>query len=209
MMVRQQKLAILIFLASGFGSAISMSVIPAMADGSGRPPGSSASTFEDNFREAFRLLADPARMRADWTVTAKASQGQWRFVITDNRSDSQPADSSGRKKNPSLKEHLNTLPPMTDLVLPQGAFVSLRILSDELVQTLVVPELGIKVDAIPGRLATLTLDTKSTGIFPSRCGDMCGSQADQTGFTIHIVDASMFQLWLDARHGVFSDTAKP
>lgn len=60
------------------------------------------------------------------------------------------------------------------LVIPTDLLVNLTITSTDVIHSWAVPNLGIKVDAVPGRLSTTTLYTYVDGVFYGQCSELCG-----------------------------------
>ena len=61
------------------------------------------------------------------------------------------------------------------LVLPIQSHVRLMVTSADVIHSFAVPSLGIKVDAIPGRLNQSDLFMKRPGLFYGQCSEICGS----------------------------------
>jgi heme/copper-type cytochrome/quinol oxidase subunit 2 len=61
------------------------------------------------------------------------------------------------------------------LVLPVQSHIRLLTSSADVIHSFAVPSLGIKLDAIPGRLNQVTLFIKRQGVFYGQCSELCGS----------------------------------
>lgn len=44
----------------------------------------------------------------------------------------------------------------------------------DVLHSLGIPGLGIKLDSVPGRLNSLVIETQDTGLFPGACYELCG-----------------------------------
>jgi heme/copper-type cytochrome/quinol oxidase subunit 2 len=62
------------------------------------------------------------------------------------------------------------------LILPTNTPVRFLITSEDVIHSWSVPELGIKVDAIPGRINQIIVEIKRPGVFYGMCSELCGSQ---------------------------------
>jgi len=60
------------------------------------------------------------------------------------------------------------------LYLPIASKVRLDITSDDVMHAFAVPSLGIKLDAIPGRLNVIYVDILREGVFFGQCSELCG-----------------------------------
>jgi len=61
------------------------------------------------------------------------------------------------------------------LVLPTMANILFLVTSADVIHAWTVPTLGIKCDAIPGRLNYLTARTLYSGVYYGQCSEICGS----------------------------------
>nr|AHZ34260.1 cytochrome c oxidase subunit 2 [Brachionus rubens] len=61
------------------------------------------------------------------------------------------------------------------LVLPTSANILFLITSADVLHSWTVPTLGIKADAIPGRLNYLSTMTPYSGVYYGQCSEICGS----------------------------------
>lgn len=61
------------------------------------------------------------------------------------------------------------------LVLPTISRILFLVTSADVIHSWTVPTLGIKVDAIPGRLNYLTSRTLYSGVYYGQCSEICGS----------------------------------
>jgi len=60
------------------------------------------------------------------------------------------------------------------LFLPVGIPIRLLITSSDVLHSWAVPSLGIKVDAVPGRLNQFIVEIKRPGVFYGQCSELCG-----------------------------------
>lgn len=60
------------------------------------------------------------------------------------------------------------------LVLPKNTHIRFMITADDVIHSWSVPALGIKVDAVPGRINHAHTFIKRSGIFYGQCSELCG-----------------------------------
>jgi cytochrome c oxidase subunit 2 len=60
------------------------------------------------------------------------------------------------------------------LIVPAKTHIRLVITSADVIHCWAVPSLGIKVDAIPGRLNQVSFITSRNGLFYGHCNEICG-----------------------------------
>lgn len=63
----------------------------------------------------------------------------------------------------------------TRLVVPFGSEVQCLTTSIDVIHSFSIPELGIKVDAIPGRLNSVTFQVTRPGLYYGQCAEICGT----------------------------------
>ena len=61
------------------------------------------------------------------------------------------------------------------LYLPTNSSVLLSLTSADVLHAFSVPALGIKADAVPGRISTVTSHTSAPGIYTGFCSELCGT----------------------------------
>lgn len=72
------------------------------------------------------------------------------------------------------KGQLRLLETDTQLIVPIEARIRFIITSSDVIHCFAVPSLGIKLDAVPGRLNQLMCVIKRTGYFYGQCSEICG-----------------------------------
>lgn len=82
------------------------------------------------------------------------------------------------------------------LVLPKRTHIRLIVTSNDVIHSFSVPSLGIKVDAIPGRLNQTSLEIKREGVFSGVCMEQCGTGHSKMPIIIVGTGAGEFVEWL-------------
>ena len=72
--------------------------------------------------------------------------------------------------------------------------------SNDDIHPFVVPGLGIKAEALPGRIEQVAIDTTKLGVYAAACAAPCEPQNKAMNFTVHIVDMVTFKYWLAAKY---------
>lgn len=81
------------------------------------------------------------------------------------------------------------------LVIPTDVLISLTITSTDVIHSWAVPNLGIKVDAVPGRLSTSLLSTYVDGVFYGQCSELCGVLHGFMPICVEAVSIDLFFYW--------------
>ena len=61
------------------------------------------------------------------------------------------------------------------LLLPVGLLLQLLVTGEDVIHSLAMPSLGLKLDAVPGRLNTVYILLERSGIFAGQCSELCGA----------------------------------
>jgi heme/copper-type cytochrome/quinol oxidase subunit 2 len=69
------------------------------------------------------------------------------------------------------------------------------ITSGDVLHSWAVPEMGIKVDAVPGRLNQVVTEIKRPGVFYGQCSELCGVQHGFMPISIVAVSFDKFLNW--------------
>jgi heme/copper-type cytochrome/quinol oxidase subunit 2 len=81
------------------------------------------------------------------------------------------------------------------VVLPVNTHIRLLITADDVIHSFAVPQLGIKVDAVPGRLNQQGIFIKRSGVFYGQCSELCGVNHGFMPIVIKGVSMKDFVYW--------------
>jgi cytochrome c oxidase subunit 2 len=87
-----------------------------------------------------------------------------------------------------------------DLYLPVGRPIQIRLTSDNVIHSFWVPEIGGKVDVIPGQANYFRFTVEHAGVFRGQCAEFCGVQHANMALYVHALPPGLFGRWL-ATHG--------
>jgi cytochrome c oxidase subunit 2 len=59
-----------------------------------------------------------------------------------------------------------------------------------------VPSLGLKVDAVPGRINQFLVEIKRPGIFYGQCSEICGPNHGFMPIIVQALEFNEFEQWL-------------
>nr|WMQ72222.1 cytochrome oxidase subunit II [Tibicinoides pallidula] len=82
------------------------------------------------------------------------------------------------------------------LILPFNTQVRLMITSMDVLHSWAMPSLGIKVDAVPGRLNQTSAIINKPGLIFGQCSEICGSNHSFMPIVIESIDNNAFLIWL-------------
>lgn len=78
------------------------------------------------------------------------------------------------------------------LILPSNSYINLLITSEDVIHSWALPQLGIKVDAIPGRLAEYVFFANFNGIYYGQCSELCGVNHGFMPICVETISSDIF-----------------
>ena len=82
------------------------------------------------------------------------------------------------------------------VVLPTHTDIRILVTSADVIHSWAVPSLGIKADAIPGRLNQIRFFIKHPGIFYGQCSEICGANHSFIPIVIEAIPLENFIKWV-------------
>ncbi len=81
-------------------------------------------------------------------------------------------------------------------VLPMQTEVRILVTAADVIHSWTVPRLGVKLDAIPGRLNQLGIYISRPGVYYGQCSEICGANHSFIPIAIEAVNFSAFTKWI-------------
>lgn len=125
------------------------------------------------------------------SLTFKVTGFQWYWVY--EYSDFFSSDSG---RYPNLLGDFRLLDCEDRFVLPFTLPLRLLVTSGDVLHSWAVPSIGLKADAVPGRLNQLILTCSRLGLFVGQCSEICGSGHRFMPILLEVVPSSFF-FWLN------------
>ena len=150
---------------------------------------------------SFKLLYYEADLPpADVTIKAIGKQWFWTYQYTSNGNfqfDSlgltQPdTDKSAAAGEPRL------LGVDNPLVVPVNKVVEIVPTGADVIHSWAVPQFGVKMDAVPGRLNHTWFKATQTGTFYGQCSELCGANHAFMPIEVKVVSEADFDNWVSA-----------
>ncbi len=83
-------------------------------------------------------------------------------------------------------------------VIPVNTHIRLLVTANDVIHSFAVPSLGIKVDAVPGRLSATSLYIDQVGKFYGQCSEICGTGHGFMPIYIIAVKPSVFEYFINS-----------
>nr|YP_313710.1 cytochrome c oxidase subunit II [Acrochordus granulatus]BAE20017.1 cytochrome oxidase subunit 2 [Acrochordus granulatus] len=131
------------------------------------------------------------------TIKATGHQWYWNYEYTDNTHVS--FDSYMIQTQDLQKGSPRLLEVDHRMTMPASLQTRIIVTAEDVLHSWTVPSLGVKIDAIPGRLNQLPLSTSRTGVFYGQCSEICGTNHSFMPIVIEAVPLSFFEQWLTTK----------
>lgn len=82
------------------------------------------------------------------------------------------------------------------VILPYLTQIRLLVTGADVIHSWTIPSLGIKADAIPGRLNQLNVMLNRSGVFYGQCSEICGANHRFIPISVEAIQPSAFLEWI-------------
>nr|AIG23256.1 cytochrome c oxidase subunit II [Murexia melanurus] len=127
------------------------------------------------------------------TVKAMGHQWYWSYEYTDYEDLS--FDSYMVPTQDLTPGQFRLLEVDNRIVLPMELPIRMLISSEDVLHAWAVPSLGLKADAIPGRLNQTTLTSTRPGVYYGQCSEICGSNHSFMPIVLEMSTLKYFEKW--------------
>lgn len=91
---------------------------------------------------------------------------------------------------------LRLLDTDTSIILPVDTHIRFIVTANDVIHSFAIPSLGIKIDAIPGRLNQISTLIQRTGVYYGQCSELCGINHGLMPIKIECLEIKEFIEWL-------------
>nr|SBW75629.1 cytochrome c oxidase subunit II [Centrochelys sulcata] len=127
------------------------------------------------------------------TIKAIGHQWYWTYEYTDY--ENLEFDSYMIPTQDLLNGHFRLLEVDHRMVMPMESLIRMLISAEDVLHSWAVPSLGVKADAVPGRLNQLTFITTRPGVFYGQCSEICGANHSFMPIVVESVPLKHFESW--------------
>lgn len=89
-----------------------------------------------------------------------------------------------------------------ELHIPTGRPIRLHLVSDDVIHSFWVPQLGGKRDVVPGQINELTLQAFVPGTYPGQCAEFCGLSHANMRFRVMVETPEQFASWQTSEQAI-------
>jgi len=128
------------------------------------------------------------------TLKAIGHQWYWRYEYTDFKD--VEFDSYIIQTEDLVQGAYRLLEVDNRVTLPINTDIRILVTAADVIHSWTVPALGIKVDAIPGRLNQLSVSINIPGIYYGQCSEICGANHSFIPICVEAINLKSFTKWL-------------
>ena len=146
-------------------------------------------------------------VNSNLTIKAIGHQWYWRYEYRDfwaiGRGSQVEFDAYIIPTNELERSIFRLLDVDTRMVVPFNIHVRILISSADVLHAWTVPSLGVKADAVPGRLNQVKFIAQRAGLFFGQCSEICGANHRFIPIVLEIVNSKTFLNWIICAQDLF------
>nr|AGF95008.1 cytochrome c oxidase subunit II [Mauremys sinensis] len=127
------------------------------------------------------------------TIKAMGHQWYWTYEYTDYKN--LEFDSYMIPTQNLPNGHFRLLEVDHRVVMPMESPIRMLISAEDVLDSWAIPSLGVKVDAVPGRLNQSTFIMARPGVFYGQCSEICGANHSFMPIVVESVPLKHFENW--------------
>lgn len=146
---------------------------------------------------SLKLLFFSDRIKnADMTLKAIGHQWYWSYEYPEEKIhfDSYMVEDKDLKPG-----QLRLLEVDKRIVVPAGKAVRLIITSEDVLHSFAIPSLGVKKDAVPGRLNETWFKVDKEGVYYGQCSELCGIKHGFMPIALEVVSPEKYKEWVKSK----------
>ncbi|MBN9555829.1 MAG: cytochrome c oxidase subunit II [Alphaproteobacteria bacterium] len=83
-----------------------------------------------------------------------------------------------------------------EVVVPVGKVIEIETTGADVIHSWALPEMGVKMDAVPGRINHTWFKAERTGVYYGQCSELCGARHAYMPIEVHVVTDAEYAEWL-------------
>ncbi len=152
-------------------------------------------------------LSNKVPDKTDMTVKIVGHQWFWSYEYPDFNN---VAFDSYIVNEKDLKPNQNRLLEVDNpLVVPVNTVIKIMVTADDVIHSFGLPDFGVKIDAVPGRLNQSWFKANRTGVFYGQCFELCGQGHGFMPIKVVVLSKENFAEWIKNKGGIKEETTVP
>nr|ACI95014.1 cytochrome c oxidase subunit II [Sivaloka damnosus] len=128
------------------------------------------------------------------SITVKTIGHQWYWTY--EYSDKKKIEFESYMTSPNEKKKMRLTDVDNRMKLPFLTETRMIISSSDVIHSWTIPSMGMKMDAVPGRLNQISFSIKKPGIFMGQCSEICGTNHSFMPITLESTNMENFIKWI-------------
>jgi len=161
---------------------------------------------------SFRLLYFEAALpKPDVTIKAIGKQRFWTYEYPGAQAGF-TYDSLGLSDADAAKAGKPRLLGVDNpIYVPVNKVIQIDTVGADVIHSWAMPQMGVKMDAVPGRINQTWFKATQTGVFYGQCSELCGARHAYMPIEMHVVSQADYDSWLAADDcgAAFAGTSAP
>jgi cytochrome c oxidase subunit 2 len=137
----------------------------------------------------------------EMTLKATGYQWYWGYEYPDQGGINFQSYMIPDKEIDKSKGQLRLLSTDNPVVLPVDTNIQILTTAADVIHAFAMPALGVKIDAIPGRINETWVRITKPGIYYGQCSELCGKDHAFMPIEIHAVSREEFNAWAISKGG--------
>lgn len=133
------------------------------------------------------------------TIKAVGHQWYWSYEYSDVYEEAIEFDSYMIPTSDLEVGDLRLLEVDNRVIIPVNTQIRVVITGADVIHCFAVPSLGVKADAIPGRLNQVSFLAKRPGTYYGQCSEICGSDHSFMPIVVEVVSQEKFVNWIEMK----------
>ena len=146
---------------------------------------------------SFRLLTHQLVIpKPDIVLKATGKQWYWTYDYPKDQAGGFGFDST-RIEDKDLKPgDIRLLSVDNEAVVPVDKVVEVDVTGADVIHSFIVQSLGIRMDAVPGRLNSTWFKAEREGMYYGQCSKLCGKDHSYMPIAVRVVSQDQYEAWL-------------
>ncbi len=107
------------------------------------------------------------------------------------------------------RKPLRLLEVSNEVVIPTATQVRVLVVGMDVIHAWGVPSMGVKIDAVPGRVNETWIYAKSPGLYYGQCSELCGRDHGFMPIAVRAVPRAEYEAWLAQAKATFDRVEEP
>ncbi len=152
---------------------------------------------------SFKLLYEQEKSE-DYEMTVKVIGHQWYWEYEYPDYGNFYFESYIVQEEDLKKDDIRLLTVDNPLVIPANTNIQILITAGDVLHSWAVPSMGIKTDAVPGRLNETWVNVKEPGTYRGQCSEICGSGHGFMPTVVRVLPKAEFLDWVEQAKNSFA-----